>query len=136
MSCRQAPRAAAAKAMSAIFELVRNFRHLSGLETLEKLARAVVVEHGVAGLYTQEEAIAGCERETRHVERRVIRHRQPAEREQAEHGGDRREQNRHLKRDDDVGRPAMQRASRDIDREVYDGDKILQQVPERAAQNA
>mgnify|MGYP003694512497 CR=1 FL=1 len=34
---------------------------------------------------------------------------------QAEDGGERREENGHLERDDDVRRPAMQRASGDVD---------------------
>src|ERR1022692_1943307 len=98
--------------------LVRNFRYLPGLQRLQERARFVAIEQWIVGFDAQEETVAAGQRESRHVEGGVIEHRQTAQRQQAENGGERRKQNRHLKRDDDVGGPTVQRPSADINRVV------------------
>src|SRR5450759_1235377 len=67
--------------------LVRNFRYLPGLQRLQELARFVAIEERIGGFDAQEETVAAGQRESRHVEDRVIGHRQAAEAKQAENGG-------------------------------------------------
>src|SRR5690349_8185687 len=55
---------------------VRNGRHLARLERLEKPARLLQVELRILRFDAEEEPIPAGEREPRHVEDRVIRHRQ------------------------------------------------------------
>ena len=66
----------------------------------------------------------------------MVRHGQPAQRQQSENRRQRREQNRHFKRDDDVRRPAMQRPSRDVDGKIPDRHVILQQVSREPADDS
>src|SRR5664280_1391872 len=98
--------------------LVRNFRYLPGLQRLQELARLVAIEQWIVGFDAKEKTVVAGQRESRHVESRVIEHRQTAQAQQAENGGERRKQNGHLERDDDVGGPTVQRPSADIDRVV------------------
>ena len=55
---------------------VLNFRHRSRHEPLQEPTRQLAVEHRIGRLDAEEEPIAAREREARHVEHRVIRHRQ------------------------------------------------------------
>src|SRR5689334_9162623 len=64
--------------------LIGNGRDLSRAERLEELARAVEGELRVARLDAQEEPVAARQREARHVEHRVIRLRQPVQRQHPE----------------------------------------------------
>src|SRR5215471_3481129 len=116
--------------------LMRNFTHLSRLQRLQKLARAVVIEQRIRRLDAQEKSIAAGQRETRHIERRVIWHRQSAKPEQTKYSRQRRQKNRHLKRDDDVRGPTVQRAAANVDGVRDYRDPVLQQVAERPAHDA
>src|SRR5215471_17824206 len=64
---------------------MRNFRYLPWLERLEKLAGAIMIEHRIGSFDTQKETVAAGQRESRHVERGMVRHRQPAKTQQAQH---------------------------------------------------
>src|SRR5262245_45893086 len=85
---------------------VRNGGHLARIERLEEPARVLEVKLRVLRLDAQEESIAAREREARHVEDRVVGHRQPVEREHAEYGRQHRAENRALERHRDERRPA------------------------------
>src|ERR1035438_10815195 len=113
---------------------MRNFRYLPGLQRLQERARLVAIEQWIVGFDAQEETVAAGQRESRHVEGWVIEHRQTAQRQQAENGGERRKQNRHLKRDDDVGGPTVQRPSADINRVVDHRHEILQRSEEHTSE--
>src|SRR5689334_21804491 len=115
---------------------VRNFGHLSGLERLEKFAGPGVIEQRIRGFDAQEKPVAAGLHKTRHIECRVVRHRQTAQREQDQDRGDRRNQNRQLERDYDIRRPAMQRPSGDVERVFDDGDVILEQISAQPAQDS
>ena len=93
MSCRQPAPARAASSQQPAHAcehldpmLVRNFRHLPRLQSLQKLARLLAIEQRVGGFDAQEETVARCQRESRHVEHRMVRHGQPAQRQQSQHG--------------------------------------------------
>src|SRR4051812_26541113 len=64
--------------------LIRNGRHLARIQHRQKLARLFQIELGIGRLDAEEEPIAARQREARHVEYRVIRLRQPVQREHAE----------------------------------------------------
>src|SRR5438552_18518350 len=72
---------------------VRNDGHLSRLERLHEPARRGQVELLVARLDAEEKPVAARERESRDVEHRVIRLRQPVERQHAEYRRERRAEN-------------------------------------------
>src|SRR5450759_3125955 len=116
--------------------LVRNFRYLPGLQRLQELARFVSIEERIGGFDAQEETVAASLCEARHVERRVVGHGQAAQTKHAENRGQRRKENGHLKRDDDVGGPTVQRPPADIDGVIHHRDEILQHVAEGAAHDA
>src|ERR1035437_6483720 len=99
--------------------LVRNFRYLPGLQRLQELARFVAIKERIGGFDAQKEAAAAGQRESRHIKGRMIGHGQAAQAKHAENGGKRRKENGHLKRDDDVGGPTVQRPSADIDGVVH-----------------
>ena len=74
-----------------------NFIDLIRIESLEELqASASGRTSGPVDSMSQEELPGSRAREARHVEHRVIRHRQPVQGQHAEHRGERREENRHL----------------------------------------
>src|SRR5262245_13559376 len=62
------------------FALIRNGSHLARIERFEKMPGRLHVEFRVDCLDAEEEAVAAGEREPRHVEHRVVRHRQPVQR--------------------------------------------------------
>src|ERR1017187_3035845 len=136
MSWRHAESRAREHPITPTVSLVRNFRYLPGLQRLQELARAVAVEERIGGFDAQEETVAAGQRESRHIKSRVIGHRQAAEAEQAENGGERRKENGHFKSDDDVGGPTVQRPPADVDGVIHHRDEVLQHVAEGAAHNA
>src|SRR5437762_4772856 len=69
------------------FLLIRNDGHLSRLERLHEPARLRQVELLVARLDAEEKPVAARERESRDVEHRVIRLRQPIERSMPDSAG-------------------------------------------------
>src|SRR5436190_17220143 len=69
--------------------LVRNCGDLPRTEGRQELARPFEVEFRVGGLDAEEEAVPARQRETRHVEYRVIRLRQAVQRQHAQHRGER-----------------------------------------------
>src|SRR5262245_38693643 len=66
--------------------LVSNDRHLSRLERFQKTARLREIELLVPRFDAQERPVAAGQRESRHVENRMIRLRQAVERQHAQHG--------------------------------------------------
>ena len=60
-----------------------------------KPPRRLGVELRVGRLDAEEEAVAAGQREARHVENRMVRHRQPVQRQHPEHGGERGDEDRH-----------------------------------------
>ena len=96
---------------------VCDFIDVPRTETLQEVGRAQPVELRIRRLDRQEEAlVAGDLGEARHVEHRVIRHRQPAQQDPAEHRRERREQDRQLEGHRDERRPAVERPSADVQR--------------------
>src|SRR4051812_48875131 len=98
MSWRHATPLTATSTTAPSFKLMRNFRHLSRLQRLQKRRRSVVIEQRIGRLDAKKESIPRCQREARHVERRMVRQGDPAERQQSENRRDRREQNGHFER--------------------------------------
>ena len=74
------------------------------------------VELGSFGFDAEEEPVAARQRESRHVEDRVIRHRQAVQRQHAEHRRQRGGENRALEGDRDERRPAVIRLAADVER--------------------
>src|SRR5450631_4339778 len=74
--------------------LIANGRDLPRAERFEKSTRGVDVELRILRLDAQKKTVAARQREPRHVEYRVVRHRQAVEREHAEHREQRRAENR------------------------------------------
>jgi len=68
--------AGAVRRVAATRVSMRNFRYLSGLQRLQEGAGWDVVEKRIGGFDQQEKPVARCQRETRHVKRRMVRHRQ------------------------------------------------------------
>src|SRR5437899_11757237 len=99
-----APRTRAHGAWLAV--LVRNFRYLPGADLAQEAGRLLTVEEPVAGLDRQEEAVAGREREPRHVEEGMIGHGQPVQREHPDHGGEAAHEDRPRERERDEQTPA------------------------------
>src|SRR5262249_17595165 len=119
MSCRQAVRnsdtAAKERTTDLVWFSVRgNGGDLPRVERLEKATRRLQIELRIRRLDAEEEPVAAGERETWHVEDRVVRLRQAVEREHAEHRGQRRDENRALEGDRDECRPAVERLSADV----------------------
>src|SRR3954468_15608387 len=67
--------------------LHRNVRHLRRAKALEKRTRLLQVEAWIGRLDAQKEPVARGQRESRHVEHRMKRHREAIQREHPEHGG-------------------------------------------------
>src|SRR5581483_3321812 len=116
--------------------LVRNGRDLTRIQRFKKLARAFDVELRIDRLDADEKAIAARERESRHVEDRVIRLRQPVERQHAEYRRERRRENRALERHRDERRPAVERPSANVDRIRHRRNPVLHRVAADAADQA
>src|SRR5215510_14405820 len=85
MSCRHAASAATLNTRTPSWNLLRNFAHLFGLQSLQKLAGLDAIEQRVAGFDAQEETVVARQRKARRVEHRMVRHREAAKREQPEH---------------------------------------------------
>src|SRR5258708_15903344 len=66
-----------------------NFVHLAGVEPLQEIARLHAVELRVGRLDQQEEFVPARALESRDVEHRVIRHRQPVQQDHADDPGQR-----------------------------------------------
>src|SRR5215472_13328493 len=80
---------------------IRNGRHLSRVQRLEEPARPLEIKFRIRRLDTDEEPVAAREREAWHVEHRVVRLRQPVERQHSEHRRQRGGENRALEGDRD-----------------------------------
>src|SRR5438128_1836762 len=70
--------------------------HVRRVQAPEEPRDLFGVEHRVASLDAQEKQVAAGAGETRHVEERVVRHRQAVPGEHAEHGGEGRAEDRAL----------------------------------------
>ena len=97
-----------------VARFVRNGRHLPWTERVKEGARLLEIELRIPCLDAEKEAIAAGQREPRHVEDRVIRHRQAVQGQHAEHrrqGGD---EDGALEDDWDERRPTEQRPAADV----------------------
>src|SRR5436190_13277835 len=86
-----------------------NFIDLTRIEPFEKVVRRGAIELWIRRLHQEKELVAAGALEARHVEHRVIRHRQAVQDDHAEHAGNGGEQDRHLERHRDELRPAGER---------------------------
>src|SRR5262245_13157408 len=91
-----------------------NGGHLTRVERLEKVTRGLQIEVRIGLLDAEEEPVAAREREAGHVEDRVVRLRQPVERQHAQHRRQRGDENRALEGDRDERRPAVKRLPADV----------------------
>src|SRR5438132_8358186 len=94
----------------------RDIGHLPRIERLQKIPRLVEIELRIARLDHQKKFVARRLIESRHVEHRVIRHRQSVEREHAEDGGKCGDENGAFESDRNPRRPTVERAPADIQR--------------------
>src|ERR1700733_8286824 len=94
--------------------LGRNFHHLPRVQVLQKLPRALWTKFGIRRLDAQEKLVSRGTRELCHVEYRMIRLRQPIERQHSYHGRDARNQNHQFESDGDVCGPGIQRSSGNV----------------------
>src|SRR5258707_15667398 len=85
--------------------LIRDSGHLPRVQRFKEPARRFEVELRILRLDAEEETVAAGQREARQVEDRVIRHRQPVQREHAEHARQRRREDGALEGDRDERRP-------------------------------
>src|ERR1700749_1475704 len=95
---------------------VFDISHLNRPETPKELSRPLAVELRVSRLDQHEEAVARGEREARRVEDRMVRLRQPVQREHPEDGEEGRAENRALERDRDERGPTVIGLAADVDR--------------------
>src|SRR5471030_401091 len=63
--------------------LMRNFGHLSRLQGRQKIAGPAVIEQRVRGFDAQEKPVARSQRESRHIEDRMVWHGQAAKAQEA-----------------------------------------------------
>src|SRR5262245_8363328 len=101
MSWRQAESRHAAITMTyvdVVQESIVNDGHLARSQRLEKAPRGVEIEPAISGLDAEKETVPARQRETRHVEHGVIRHRQAVERQHAQDRRERGAQDRALER--------------------------------------
>src|SRR6185503_14606067 len=103
MSCRQAREPSALSAAAATYAigigLARNGRHLERTECLEKPEGLLELELGISSLDAQKEAVSAGQRKTRHVEHRMVGHWQAIQRQHAQHGRQRGDEDGALERD-------------------------------------
>src|SRR5437867_1753703 len=95
--------------------LPRDICHLPRIERLQKIPGLVEIELRIARLNDEEEFIARCLIESRHIEHRVIGHWQPVERQHAENGSERSEQHCAFERDRNPGRPGVEWPPADVE---------------------
>src|SRR5690349_5614186 len=93
-----------------------HLRDAEWLERFEELPGLCEIEFRIRRFDADEKAVAAGEREDGHVEQRVIRLRQPVQREHPEDRGEARAQHRRLKRDGDPRRPTVQGPTGDDER--------------------
>src|SRR5215469_11944253 len=118
------------------YDLVRNFGYPLRLEPSQEALDLFRVEKRVAGLDTQEEAVARGALEAGRVEHGVIGHGKAAQGEQPEGRRNGREKHGQLEGDHDVGRPAKERTPADIGWEIVYRDVPLQKEACQTATNA
>src|SRR5437868_10948881 len=116
MSCLQPAAARRQKAADRRQKLRRDFIDFTRIESLQELQRPLTIELRIVRLDQQEELVAARVLEAWHVEDRVIRHRQAVEDDHADHGRERRDQDRHLEGHRNELRPAVERLAGDVDR--------------------
>src|SRR2546430_2992855 len=92
-----------------------NIGDLPWLERFQKIPRLVELEFRIARVNDEKEFVARGLIESRHVEHRVIRHRQAVEREHSEDRRECRQQNRAFERDRNPRRPAVEGLAAHVD---------------------
>src|SRR5207244_9258962 len=107
---------------------IRNGRNLPRAERFEKAASSLEIELRVLCFDAQEEPVSAGQGEARHVEHRVIRHRQSVESEHSKDSRQRSGQDRAFKGHRDKRRPAVVRLPADIERKCNRRDPVLQRV--------
>src|SRR5437879_13522445 len=104
MSCRQATETQRTQRRSeftlrlrdsvAIPSSLRNGRDLPRIQRLQKSSCPLDIELRIARFHAEDKPVTTRQREPRHVENRVIWHRQAVQRERPEHDGERRQEER------------------------------------------
>src|SRR5450432_2549179 len=114
--------------------VIKHLGHVMRIDALQESRGVRKIEFLVAGLDAQKELVAGgVLGETLDVEQRMMRLRQAVQRQHAENRGKRRAQHGQFESDRNEGRPAIQGASRDVERIGVDVAPILEK---KAAQSA
>src|ERR1700722_10238772 len=111
MSCRHAE---SARTRISNGTLGLNFHYPLTVELLQELSRGENIELRVRCLKAKKELIAGGMLKSSDVEYRMIRLRQPIQRQHADHRGETSDQNHTFKGDGNIRRPAIKRPSRDV----------------------
>src|SRR5439155_649648 len=106
-----------------------DFRDDPRSQTEQEAPRAIGVELRIARFDADEEAVLGGEGEGGHVEDRMVRLRQPVERERPQHGGEGREEDRGLEGGRNEGGPAVEGLAPDVHRVLDDRRPVLEAVP-------
>src|SRR5215469_5576368 len=96
--------------------LMRHLRNRERLQSFHKLLGAYQIKLGIDRFHAQEEPVACHLREPVHVKQWMIRLRQSIQGEHSDHPNHSREQDGHLKRRYDEGRPGVIRFSADVQR--------------------
>src|SRR5438477_11536036 len=115
--------------------LRRNFGDSYRAKALQKRLGRIAIELRIRGLDAEEEPVARRAIERRHVEHRVIRLRQPVERQHAEKGRNRCAQHRALEGHGDEMRPAVERAAADVHGPRDHLRPVLEAVAAQAAED-
>src|SRR5688572_23152223 len=116
MSCLQADSTTVEATRAAAKPLRRDFINSLCPDAFEKSRGRTRIELWIDGLNDEEELVRTCQREPRSIEYRVIGLRQPVERDHADRGRKRREQDREFVRRNHERRPACERPSSDVHR--------------------
>src|SRR5271167_456909 len=116
--------------------VIMHLGNVMRVKPLQKTCGIRKVKFFVAGLNADEEAVRRGMRETVRIENRMVRLRQPVEREHSKHSGERSKENGHLKRDRNERRPAIQRAPGDIHRIGVDVYPVLEAKAAKPSQQA
>src|SRR6188472_3381351 len=120
MSWRQASEPSAASAAAVTYAiatgLARNSRYLERTQCLEKPEGLLELEFRIPSLDAQEEAVSAGQRKPRHVEHRMIGHWQTIQRQHAQHGRQRGDEDGALEGDRNEHRPAVVRLAGDVER--------------------
>src|SRR3984893_1803922 len=106
---------------------------MRGVKTVEKARRFGEIEFRIARFDAQKKTVAGgVLDETVHIEERMMRAREPVQRQHAKNGGECGAEHGQFKGDGNEGGPTVQRASAHVERICEDADPILKEKATQA----